>query len=485
MHSLAAIFRRRVRDFPLAPILTVGGDATAQQAIDAMAAGPASAVLVLNPSGAAIGIVTEQDVVRRLRGAEARRVGVETIMSRPLRAVQAGDRLYQAIAAMRRVPLKHLPVLDGARPVGLLNLHEAYAAALADMAKLVDDLAQEQTIEGLTEVKAAQIELARGLLAESVPAPEIQALLTEINADIYRRIVDLSLREMAERGWGPPPVAFDVIVMGSGGRGESFLRPDQDNGFVLADYPDDEHNAIDPFFVELADRMTRGLDRVGIPLCKGNVMATNPLWRKTLPQWRAQTRRWAERRSGQAILNADIFFDFRAVHGGGALAGGLREHVVALARGQSGLLRAMVQDHQRHGVALGFFGRIAADKHDEQGRGLVELKMRGTLPLVGSVRLLALAHGVSEVATLDRIAALGAKDALKDDESDYLAGAFRHIAMLLLRQQLDDVAGGRPPGNFVVLDALSERERDILTDSLRAIDRFHKRVRADVTGELL
>ena len=44
-------------------------------------------------------------------------------------------------------------------------------------------------------------------------------------------------------------------------------------------------------------------------------MAINPLWRKTLAQWRAQTEMWARRRSAAAIRLADIFFDFAPVAG--------------------------------------------------------------------------------------------------------------------------------------------------------------------------
>jgi hypothetical protein len=57
--------------------------------------------------------------------------------------------------------------------------------------------------------------------------------------------------------------------MGSGGRGESLLFPDQDHGFVLADYPDEQHGEIDPWFIELAERFTATLDRLHFPLCDG------------------------------------------------------------------------------------------------------------------------------------------------------------------------------------------------------------------------
>ena len=110
-----------------------------------------------------------------------------------------------------------------------------------------------------------------------MPVPEIQALITDINQGIHQRILETQLAAMKDAGWGEPPVLFTLLVMGSGGRGENFLFPDQDNGFILDDYPDAKHTAIDAFFIELAERMTRDLDTVGFPYCRGYVMATNPL----------------------------------------------------------------------------------------------------------------------------------------------------------------------------------------------------------------
>ena len=82
---------------------------------------------------------------------------------------------------------------------------------------------------------------------------------------------------MKDDGLGNPPVAFSVIAMGSGGRSENFVCPDQDNGFTLDDYPDGLHTKIDSWFFKLGESMTRDLDTVGLPKFKGFVMATNPL----------------------------------------------------------------------------------------------------------------------------------------------------------------------------------------------------------------
>src|SRR6185436_9295277 len=115
---------------------------------------------------------------------------------------------------------------------------------------------------GLAATKAAEANLAAELLDEGVAAPEIQRFLTDINCDLYRHLLDGALASMKDEGWGEPPVRFCALVMGSAGRGENFLDPDQDNGFILEDYPDDAHCAIDRFFVELAERTCRDLDAI-------------------------------------------------------------------------------------------------------------------------------------------------------------------------------------------------------------------------------
>jgi signal-transduction protein with cAMP-binding, CBS, and nucleotidyltransferase domain len=288
---------------------------------------------------------------------------------------------------------------------------------------------------------------------------------------------------MADEGWGAPPVPFTVLVMGSGGRGENFLFPDQDNGFILADYPDDDHNRIDAFFIALAERFTRDLDRVGFPLCKGNVMASNPLWRKTESQWRQQIELWAGRASPVAVLFADIFFDFCAIEGPRAPAERLRKFVTEALRAYPRLLATMGRDETGRSVALGLFGRILTDTHGAHP-GRVDLKMRGTMPLVASTRLWALKHGIAETGTLARLVALAASGAVGANDADELAHAFNHVTFVLLRQQLADFHAGRRVGNLVEPRTLSRHDRQHLVAALRAIERFRKHTRGAFTGEL-
>jgi signal-transduction protein with cAMP-binding, CBS, and nucleotidyltransferase domain len=363
----------------------------------------------------------------------------------------------------------------------MVDLIDAVASVAGQMLRQLDRLTRETTTEGLAEIKAAQREIAGELLADNLPASEILALVTDVNLDLHRRVLEAEVAALAEAGWGEPPVPFTLLVMGSGGRGENFLRPDQDNGFILADYGPDEHRRIDPWFIALAERFNAELDRIGFPLCKGHVMARNPLWRKTATEWRDQVALWARRRSPVAVLFADIFFDFRAAAGPPAPAETLRAHVTEVLKAYPALLSIMSRDETVHSVALGLFGRLRADRSAE-AQGRVDLKLRGTLPLVSSVRLWSLKHGVAATGTLARLAALREAGPVTRDDADELASAFERVTFALLRQQLRDAEAGRPVGNLVDPKALLRRERDELVASLRAIERFRRETHAMFTG---
>lgn len=485
-HSQTAVFRRLVRDHMAQAPVVVGLGATAAEVVARMGATGASAAVVTDPDGAIRGILTEQDVVRRIA---CRRIGdqpVDSLMTRPVLTIRADDQLYQAIGFMRRKRLRHMPVVDDAgRLVGVLYLHDALAVASGSMVEEIDRLTHEDSIRGLAQVKAAQVQLARTLLDDAVPAPEIQALVSDINNDIYRRVVRLVVAGLEAEGWGEPPVPFAAIVMGSGGRRESYLFPDQDNGFVLADYPDEAHAAVDPWFIECAERTTRELDALGFPLCKGGVMATNPLWRKSLSQWKDQIQGWMRRKHEAMLLFCDIFFDFQPVWGEASLARELRSFVTELAPRQPIFLREMFGIQADHRAAVGLFNRFITERQDPAHKGHINLKLMGTLPLAEGIRLLALRHGVPATGTLSRLAALHQMGKTSAEEADALEAAFTFVTGLQLRQQIQDYDAGRPVGNFVDPRLLTDREREALRDGLKAINDFRTRLKSELTGELI
>ncbi len=271
--------------------------------------------------------------------------------------------------------------------------------------------------------------------------------------------------------------------MGSGGRGESFLFPDQDNVYILEDYPDADHDVIDAYFIELAERMTQALDGLGISLCRGFVMATNPLWRKSLSQWSQQVRGWLSISNSFAISLSDIFFDFNSVYGMHELADKLRDDVTKVVKRQHLFLKEMQHTRSDLGMALGFFGRLMPDRSGPH-RGKLNLKHHGLLPLIASIRLLALREGVPDTSTLARINALHTNGVLTVSEQDYLIGGFHHITRLVLRQQINDFKANRKVSAYIPMQALTSRDRDMLRNTFRAVERLRGRVKAELTAEV-
>ena len=485
--SRTAIFSMLVRDFarPAHDVLEIRPGIPCGEVIEALAARKLSCAVVVDAAGRPVGIVTERDVVRRIAFRVPAETPVEAVMTAPVLTIRRREHLYCAIAWMRRHDLRHMPVVDRlGRLAGILDLHGALAAASEGLMRQIDGLSREDTLDGMKQVKAAQVELARALFDDHLPAPDIQQLLSRINNDMYRRIGEAALKRMAAEGWGEPPAAAATIVMGSGGRGENFLYPDQDNGFIVADYPDDEHGRFDAFFLELAERMCRDLNEVGIPYCNGYCMAVNPLWRKTLPQWIAQIGTWARKGSIVAVRLADIFFDFQPVWGEVALAGELRGAVTRLVRHNRSFLRQMYQDNLDQNVALGLFGGFVTERDNREYLGQVNLKYTGTLPLVSAIRLLALREGIEETATLARIAALADQGVLVTSEREELSRAFGVVTETLLRRQIADFGAGRRIGYYVDPRALGKRRRAELLEALKAIQALRKRAHLEFTAHV-
>lgn len=476
--SQTAVFRRIVRDHMAPPPVQVRDDTRASELVLRLRERRASAAAVVDGRGGLVGIVTEQDLMRRL---DEPGQPVATLMTSPVLTVRDDDQLYRAIGFMRRRQVRHMPVVNGSGAVvGVLELHEALAVAAGPLVEEIDALTHEDSLDGLAEVKAAQIRLAGQLLTDGAPAPEIQALLADINNDIHRRVLDLLLAEL-----GPAPVSFACIVMGSGGRGESLLSPDQDNGFVLADYPDERHGAIDPWFVALAERFVSALDGLGFALCRGGVMATSPVWRKSLSQWQAQLAHWMLGRVPETLLNCEIFFDFRHVWGEQGLTEALRRHATVTAAADHGFRMLMFGLQAQNRAGIGLFGRLQVERADSTHRGEIDLKLHGTLPLVEAVRLLALSRGIAETGTLARIDSLQADGTMSVDDADHLRSAFALLTGLQLRRQLADHRSNAATGTFVDPKGLTERELDLLRAALRAINDFRASLRADLTGSLL
>ena len=172
MQSQTQIFSCLVDEFFRPGPLIVSPETTVREAMTAMTENRASHALVADAQRGLVGIFTERDVTRRValrcEGSEP----ITAVMTTPVRSIKRSDYLYRAIAKMRRFDLRHMPIVDEEnQPVGIINLHDAIAFAASQMLGQIDRLTQEGTLDGLREIKAAQVEVAEQWFADHLPAP--------------------------------------------------------------------------------------------------------------------------------------------------------------------------------------------------------------------------------------------------------------------------------------------------------------------------
>jgi CBS domain-containing protein len=289
---------------------------------------------------------------------------------------------------------------------------------------------------------------------------------------------------------GPlPPWAW--LALGSEGREEQTVATDQDNAIIFdADGP-----AYRQRFMGLAAAINQGLADVGFPLCKGGVMAMNEKWCKSAAEWRDSLSAWMRSPQPEALLDANIFLDFRGLYGEVRLADALRKWLSDQVEGHQLFLRALAQDAvrdeveglTRNGVRVSL--ARALRKRGYQVNWLaparLEMKRGGTAPVVVFARVLALAKGISQTSTDERLQALVERQSMSAAESQQMRDAFNVLQRYRLRAQLEFASraehqeqGGVSP-NLLQLDSLNSHEIERLSEALSHLGGLRARLEMD------
>jgi signal-transduction protein with cAMP-binding, CBS, and nucleotidyltransferase domain len=482
-----SLFKGLIGDRMNPSIVNLTTDASCYEAVQRMRGAGADCVLVQDAERRVVGILTARDVVQRVAFTAHPELPITEVMSRPVFTMSAETPIYRGLAQMHRFRLHHLLVVNEAgQPVGVLTPEAALGGASGQKLDLIERIAREDDVQSLCLAKELQAELADDLLSSvKLPAPDVLAVLSKLNDRTHSRVMENAVRTLSAEGWGDPPVRFAVIVMGSGGRGESLLRPDQDNGFILEDYDDSQLLAVDRYFFELAERMTHELAAIGFPLCKGFVMATNPSWRKRLGEWRTQLLGWLKRPSHAAATLTDLCIDFRCVYGDTTLAAELRSFLTQAIPRYHGFLRELELLQFDRDVAITPFRTLKREKlPGQEGHNQVDIKRKGIMPLVEGIRILSLQQGLDPSSTMDRLRALEHSGALKADLAHEVAEAFSFLNELLLRQHIETHRQGGTPNPYVSPEKLSPWDRGSLRAALRVAAQLRGKVHMDFTAEL-
>ena len=326
-------------------------------------------------------------------------------------------------------------------------------------------------IDDVVRAAAHARELPRAMLADGTAPEAITAFVTAVNDAVTVRLIELTGLEAALRGAGGC-----WIVLGSAGRAEQTLATDQDNAIVFADRTEPEARRRE--LLPLAERVNAALDRSGYPLCRGEVMAQNPRWCLSRSEWRERFAAWIERPEPEALLNAAIFFDFRAVHGERGPVAELRDWLAAYARDRGRFLFLMVRNALGNQPPLGLVRDFAVARGGEHP-GTIDLKVNGVQLFVEGARIYSLADGVTATGTLERLAGVTTGRRFPASELASWANAFRVIQRLRLALNGAQHARGEMLHNHLDPATLVEEERRGLRHALRQARNLQARLARD------
>lgn len=132
----------------------VSPTATVHQAVRVMCEQNIGAVLVCS-EGKLVGVLSERDCMRRvmLQDRSAHDVRVESVMTDTISTVSPEDTVDHCMHTMTNERLRHLPVLDGDRLIGLVSIGDVVKAQLSEQEQLISGL--ESYIHGPSVVPGA------------------------------------------------------------------------------------------------------------------------------------------------------------------------------------------------------------------------------------------------------------------------------------------------------------------------------------------
>jgi len=107
-----------------ATVYTLTVDATLEEAARELAAKRVGALVVLDPHGRLLGVLSERDIVRQVarKGAGCLNEDVGSAMTRDVITARTGETVDECLARMTDRRIRHLPVLAEGQLMGLVSI---------------------------------------------------------------------------------------------------------------------------------------------------------------------------------------------------------------------------------------------------------------------------------------------------------------------------------------------------------------------------
>ena len=405
------------------------------------------------------GIVTDTNLRDRvLLGGVSIQDAIFEIATFPLITIDEQDFLFNALLLFTKHHVKRLAVISNGKITGILEQMDllSFFANHSHLVAMQIDKAND--IESLKKIEDDMVHLIRSLNSKGVKVRYISKLVNTLNAKIYKKVFEMSVPEKWQE-------QCSLIVMGSEGRSEQILRTDQDNALIINDL----YNADD--YKQFMETLNTHLTALGFPACPGDIMVTNPYWRRTLSSFKSIIDEWLHSMNNDSLQALSIFLDAQCVAGDEQLLDHAKSYLFSRFEGRDDLLAHLAKAVLHFETPLTLFSGFVLEKAEHKNK--LDLKTGGIFAIVHGVRVLALEHKVSETNTTERIKALNNLGVIDKGFSQELIEAYDTLLGIRMKARLRQERGFADI-NYVDPKDLGKIERDLLKDSFKIVNTFKK-----------
>ena len=116
------------------PVISIGPNETISAAIQKLIKHDRGSIPVCNEKGELVGIITERDIVRKcFVGADIlSSIKTEDVMTKGVAIGLPEDDLDYVISVMKQKRIRHLPIVDGQKVVGMISMRDLLDVQLSE-----------------------------------------------------------------------------------------------------------------------------------------------------------------------------------------------------------------------------------------------------------------------------------------------------------------------------------------------------------------
>ena len=410
-----------------------------------------------------VGIFTLRDLLDRVVQADISvNQPISQVMSQQPVSLPPTAMAYEAAMIMARQGFHHVLVTETDGTLhGIVSERDLFSLQRVGLRQLSTSIRQADNITTLIELSKNIRELTHNMMAQGVAAEQITLLISTLNDLLSARIIELEC--VTANIQQPHSCQTNVcwLALGSEGRLEQTFFTDQDNGIIFNVAPGEAADTMRQRLLPIARRINEVLDKCGFPLCKGNIMASNPEWCLSLEEWKEKFSDWIDNGSPEDLLNAAVFFDFRSLFGNSSLSELLRNWLKNKISNSPRFLHQMAANALRNQPPLGLVRDFVVNQ-----KQTLDIKLNGITPIVDAARILGLAAGSTATSTVQRLRDI-AKLRKDPKEIEGWIEAFHFLQSMRLLHQYECSNNNISMNNHIDPRQLNDLNRRILKEAFR------------------